>query len=178
VPSKLNGNRLVSGTTWLGNNACGLQEAALAEADRDQAKLEAEAEAYRNTTLADAEAQAARVRADATAHAERSTAEGRADANKALAESLRQGNQELIAASRIIEQLPELVNAASRGIASSNLTVLNGAAGVNEMLAGLIGQGLAVLDLLRTSTSAGANGTATVPAAPSPRRSRLMARRS
>ena len=61
---------------------------------------------------------------------------------------------------------PELVNAASRGIASSNLTVVNGAAGVNEMLAGLIGQGLAVLDLLRTSTSAGANGTGTVPAAP------------
>jgi uncharacterized membrane protein YqiK len=149
----------------LNAEADAFRKRALAEADRDQAKLEAEAEAYRNTTLADAEAQAARVRADATAHAERSTAEGQADANKALAESLRQGNQELIAASRIIEQLPELVNAASRGIASSNLTVLNGAAGVNEMLAGLIGQGLAVLDLLRTATSAGANGTGTVPAA-------------
>ena len=150
----------------LNAEADAFRKRALAEADRDQAKLEAEAEAYRNTTLAEAEAQAARVRADATAHAERSTAEGQADANKALAESLRQGNQELIAASRIIEQLPELVNAASRGIASSNLTVLNGAAGVNEMLAGLIGQGLAVLDLLRTSTSAVANGTGTVPAAP------------
>ena len=105
----------------LNAEADAFRKRALAEADRDQAKLEAEAEAHRNTTLADAEAQAARVRADATAHAERSTAEGQADANKALAESLRQGNQELIAASRIIEQLPELVNAASRGIASSNL---------------------------------------------------------
>ena len=152
----------------LNAEADAFRKRALAEADRDQAKLAAEAEAYRNTTLADAEAQAARVRADATAHAERSTAEGQADANKALAESLRQGNQELIAASRIIEQLPELVNAASRGIASSNLTVLNGAAGVSEMLAGLIGQGLAVLDLLRTSTSAGANGAGTVPATAGP----------
>ncbi|HEX9031708.1 MAG TPA: SPFH domain-containing protein [Streptosporangiaceae bacterium] len=127
---------------------------AIAEADRDQAKLAAEADAYRNTTIAEAEAQSARVRADAAAHAERATAQGEADANKARADSLREGNQELIAASRIIEQLPDLVEAASRGIAGSNLTVLNGASGVNEMIAGLIGQGLAVLDLLRTSTTA------------------------
>lgn len=132
------------------------RQRALAEASRDQARFAADAEAYRNTTLAEAESQAARVRADATAHAERATAEGEADANKARAASLREGNQELIAASRIIEQLPELVEAASHGIAGSNLTVLNGAAGVNEMIAGLVGQGLAVLDLLRTSTAAAA----------------------
>ncbi len=135
---------------------------AVAEADRDQAKFAADAEAYANTTLADAEAQAARVRADAAAHAERSTADGKADANRALAESLRDGNQELIAASRIIEELPELVNAASRGIAGSNLTVLNGAAGVSEVLAGLMSQGMAVLDLLRSSTAASADGKAAI----------------
>jgi flotillin len=56
-------------------------------------------------------------------------------------------------------QLPELVEAAARGIAGSNLTVLNGAAGVNEMLAGLVGQGLAVLELLRASTSAASAGS-------------------
>src|SRR5258707_254906 len=94
-----------------------------------------------------------------TPHAERATAEGQADANNARAASLREGNQELIAANRIIEQLPELVEAAARGIAGSNLTVLNGAAGVNEVLAGLVGQGMAVLDLLRTSTSAAAAGS-------------------
>jgi flotillin len=139
---------------------------ALAEADRDQARFAADAEAYANTTLADAEAQAARVRADAAAHAERSTADGKADANRALAVSLREGNQELIAASRIIEELPELVNAASRGIAGSNLTVLNGAAGVSEVLAGLISQGMAVLDLLRSSTAAAPNGAQTPSARP------------
>jgi hypothetical protein len=56
-------------------------------------------------------------------------------------------------------QLPELVEAAARGIAGSNLTILNGADGVNEMLAGLVGQGLAVLDLLRASTSAASTGS-------------------
>ena len=97
-----------------------------------------------------------RVSAEAQAHAERATAEGQAAANTARADSLRAGNQELIAASRIIEQLPALVEAASRSIAGSNLTILNGAQGVNEVLAGMIGQGLSILDVLRKSTAAAA----------------------
>src|SRR6185437_3470691 len=114
----------------------------LAEADRDQARLAAEAEAYRQTTLAESEAGAIRVRADAQAHAERSEARGQADANQALAASLREGNQELIAASTLIENLPALVEAAARGLAGANLTVLNGTQGVNEVVAGLVGQGI------------------------------------
>jgi flotillin len=135
----------------------------LAEADRDQAKLAAEAEAFRQTTLAESEATATRVRADAQAHAERAQAEGQADANKALAESLREGNQEVIAASVLIENLPALVDAAARGLAGANLTVLNGTQGVNEIVAGLVGQGISILDLLRkstlTATAASGNGT-------------------
>jgi flotillin len=126
---------------------------AIAEADRDQARFAADAEAYRNTTLADADAKAVTVRAEAAAAAERATAEGEADANKARAASLREGNQELIAANRIIDELPALVEAAARSIAGSNLTILNGAQGVNEMIAGLVGQGLSVLDVLRKSTA-------------------------
>jgi len=133
---------------------------AIAEADRDQARFAADAEAYRNTTLADAEAQAVKVRAEAAAQAERATAEGQADANQARAASLREGNQELIAANRIIDELPELVEAAARSIVGSNLTILNGAQGVNEMIAGLVGQGLSVLDMLRKSTADAAAGGA------------------
>jgi uncharacterized membrane protein YqiK len=128
----------------------------VAEADRDQARLAAEADAYRNTTLAEAEAQAIRVRAEAAAQAERATAAGEADANQARAASLREGNQELIAASRIIEQLPALAEAAARSLAGSNLTILNGTQGMNEVLAGLVGQGLSILDVLRKSTAAAA----------------------
>jgi flotillin len=144
---------------------------ALAEAERDQAKLAAEADAFTNTTLAQADAQAVTVRADAAAHAERATAAGQADANKARAESLREGNQELIAANRIIEELPALVEAASAGIANSHLTVLNGASGVNEMVAGLVGQGLAVLELLRASTAQAAVAVPAGRAQPEPTRS-------
>ena len=135
----------------------------LAEADRDQAKLAAEAEAFRQTTLADSEAKATRLRADANAHAERAQAQGQADANQALAASLREGNQELIAASTLIENLPALVEAAARGLAGANLTVLNGTQGVNEVMAGLVAQGVSILDLLKKSTAvaavSSANGT-------------------
>lgn len=121
----------------------------IAEADRDQAKLAAEAESFRQRTLAEAEAESTRLRADARAHAERAEAQGQADANQALAASLREGNQELIAASTLIENLPALAEAAARGLAGAHLTVLNGTQGVNEVVAGLIGQGMSILDLLK-----------------------------
>ena len=127
----------------------------MAEAERDQARLAAEAESYRQTTLADAKAKTVLVQADAEAHAERAIAEGQADANRARAESLRQGNQELIAADRLMENLPAIVEAAARGLAGANLTVLNGTQGVSEVVAGMVGQGLSIFELLK---HAAANG--------------------
>jgi flotillin len=133
----------------------------LAEAQRDQAKFDAEGAAFRRTTLAEAEAKAVKVQADGSAYAERTVAEAQAVANAARAGSLRDGNQELIAASRIIEALPAIVDAAARGIADSNLTIFNGAEGVNQVVAGLVGQGMSILDTLRRSTAGAAhNGTA------------------
>ncbi len=124
----------------------------LAEADRDQARLVTDADAYRKTTTATADAQAVLVRAEAEANAERATAQAEADANTARADSLRQGNQELIAAQAIVESLPAIVEAAARGLAGANLTVLNGTQGVNDVVAGLVGQGLTVFSALRKAT--------------------------
>jgi uncharacterized membrane protein YqiK len=131
----------------------------LAEAARDQSKFEAEGTAYQRTTLAEAEAQAARVQADGAAYAERTTADAQAAANQARAGSLRDGNQELIAANRIVENLPAIVEAAAKGIADANLTVLNGAEGVSQLLANLVGQGMSILDVLRSAAAPGAVGT-------------------
>jgi flotillin len=138
----------------------------LAEAERDGAKFSAEGEAFRRTTLATAEAEAARIQADAAAYAARATAAAQADANRAQAASLAGGNQELIAASRIVEALPSLATAAAQGISSSNLTILNGAEGVGQVVTGLVGQGLSILDTLRhaTAAAAGGNGQVAVPA--------------
>jgi flotillin len=121
----------------------------IAEADRDQARFTTEAEAYRKRALAEADRDA-----------QRATAEGAADANRARAASLREGNQELIAASKLIDALPALVEAAARGIADSNLTILNGTQGVNEVVTGIVGQGLSILDVLKRSTSAAAASAA------------------
>jgi flotillin len=138
------------------------RQRAIAEAARDQAKFAADTDAYRTATLAAAQAQAAKVQADAAAYAERATAEADAHANRSRAGSLAGGNEELIAAHRIVESLPELVTAAAQGLAASNLTVLNGTEGLGQVMTGLVGQGLTVLEALRRSTAA-------VPPAPASR---------
>jgi flotillin len=146
----------------LAADADAYRQTTLAEAARQQARHAADAEAYRQTTEADAEAKATLLRANAAADAERATAQADADANIARAGSLREGNQELIAAERIVESLPAIVEAAARSLAGANLTVLNGAQGVNDVVAGLVGQGLTILDLLRRATAlpaSAANGT-------------------
>jgi flotillin len=134
----------------------------LAESQRDQAKFEAEAEAYRRTTVATADSQAVRARADGDAYAEKVMADAEAGANSARASSLGEGNQELIAAARLVETLPQLVEAAAAGIAKSNLTILNGTDGVNEVAAGIVGQGLAILDALKNSKSLNGQAKPTV----------------
>src|SRR5712671_5815010 len=137
------------------------QQTALAQRHAELAaqRLEAEvrrpadAEAYRKRTLAEADRDQSRFAAEATAFSKRTIAEAEAEANMARAASLREGNQELIAANRLVEVLPALVDAAARGLAGSNLTILNGTEGVNEVVAGLIGQGLSILDALKKSAS-------------------------
>jgi flotillin len=136
----------------------------LAEAEREKAKFSAEGEAFRRKMLAQAEAEAARIQADAVAYAERTTAQAQAEANRARAASLADGNQELIAASSIVEALPALVAAAAQGIASSNLTILNGTDGIGEVMTGLIGQGMSILDTLRKAGAVSAHANGQVPA--------------
>jgi flotillin len=82
----------------------------------------AEAEAERIRTLARAQAEATKLSAGAAA------AEGRI----AL-------DQQLIA------QLPELLRAAAEGLQGANLTILNGADGLNGTVASLASQGMAIL---------------------------------
>lgn len=133
------------------------QQTALAQRQAELAaqRLEAEvrrpadAEAYRRTTLATADATAVRAQAEGAAYAERVLAQAQAEANSARAASLEGGNQELIAANHLVEMLPALVEAAARGIAQSNLTIVNGAEGVSEMVTGIVGQGLSILEALK-----------------------------
>jgi flotillin len=85
----------------------------------------AQAEAERIRTLAKAQADATRLSAEAAA------AQGRI----AL-------DQQLIA------QLPDMLRAAAEGLQGSNLTVLNGADGLNATVSSLAAQGMAILNTL------------------------------
>jgi flotillin len=49
----------------------------------------------------------------------------------------------------IIEQLPQIVKEAASGLRGANVNILNGADGLGEMAAGLVGQGLAILDSVK-----------------------------
>ena len=49
----------------------------------------------------------------------------------------------------LIEQLPQIVKEAAAGLAGANLSVLNGADGLSEIAAGLVAQGLTILDSVK-----------------------------
>ena len=49
----------------------------------------------------------------------------------------------------LIDQLPQIVKEAAAGLAGANVNVLNGADGLGEIAAGLVGQGLTILDAVR-----------------------------
>jgi flotillin len=138
----------------------------LAEANRDTVKFNTEAEANRKRMIADADADAEKVRAAADAQAKRHEADGDAYAQRTVAaaeaeainvraDALSDGNQSLIAANKLIDALPTLVTEAAKGISGSNLTILNGTEGVNDVVAGVVSQGLTIYEALRKSVSVG-----------------------
>ncbi len=139
------------------------QQAVLAEqslvaaknADLREAQLIAEvlkpaqAEAERIRTLARADAEATRLSAEAA------SAQGRIALDQLL-----------------IEQLPDMLRAASEGLQGANLTVLDGAEGLNGTVASLAGQGLAMFRSLSAAlpgdtsdSTSGAPGRADLPTA-------------
>jgi uncharacterized membrane protein YqiK len=105
--------------------------------------------AQRNAELRQAELIAEVVRpAEAEAERIRALARAQADATKLSAEAA--AAQDRIALDQaIIQQLPELVRAAAIGLKDANITVLDGAEGLNSVVASLAAQGVAVLDAIR-----------------------------
>jgi uncharacterized membrane protein YqiK len=54
----------------------------------------------------------------------------------------------------LIDQLPLIVREAANGLANANINVLNGADGLGQIAAGLVGQGLTIFDSLKHGMSA------------------------
>jgi flotillin len=93
---------------------------------------------------AEAEAEKVRVLAQADAQRTRIMAEAAASNNRVALDRM------------LIEQLPQIVKEAAGGLAGANVSVLNGADGLGEIAAGLVSQGLAILE----SVKAGLSGSA------------------
>jgi len=111
-------------------------ELALREAELREKQLiaevvkPAEADAQRVRVLAKADAEAMEIQAGAAASNDR------------------------VALDRlIIEQLPQIVKEAATGLRGANVNILSGADGLGEMAAGLVGQGLAILDSVKKGLS-------------------------
>jgi len=138
-----------------------------AEVDRAQAQAAqagplAEAQAQREvlqmrTELAERAAElrqqelVAEVVKPAEAEAERVRILAVADAEKMKIQAEAAASHNRVALDRmLIDQLPEIVKQAAQGLAGANLTVLNGASGLSEVATGLVGQGLAIFDSLRS----------------------------
>ncbi|MCI4066361.1 SPFH domain-containing protein [Micromonospora sp. R77] len=106
--------------------------------------------AERNAELRQAELIAEVVRpAQAEAERIRTLAQAQADATKLSAEAAAAQNR-IALDQRIIEQLPDMLRAAAAGLQGANVTVLNGADGLNGVVASLAGQGMALLDAVRS----------------------------
>ncbi len=54
----------------------------------------------------------------------------------------------------LIDQLPQIVKEAAGGLAGANVNVLNGAEGLGELTAGLVAQGLTILDSVKQNLAA------------------------
>jgi flotillin len=95
----------------------------------------AEAEAQRVRILAQAEAERMKIQAEAAASYDR------------------------VALDRmLIDQLPQIVREAAGGLAGANVNILNGADGLSELAAGLVGQGLTILDSVKKNLSTSSDG--------------------
>ena len=86
--------------------------------------------------------------AEAEAERTRVTAEAEANRIKIQAEAAASHNR--VALDRmLIDQLPLIVREAAAGLASADITVLNGADGLGEIAAGLVSQGLSIFDTVK-----------------------------
>src|SRR6266480_2508083 len=110
-----------------------------AQADLAQEQAQLRQQQLVSEVVKPAEAEAERVRILAVADAERTRiqAEAAASNNRVALDQL------------LINQLPQIVKEAAAGLAGANVSVLNGADGLGEIAAGLVGQGMTILDAVR-----------------------------
>src|SRR5215472_16400231 len=86
----------------------------------------------------------------AEAEAEKVRILAQADAERMRLQAAAAASHDRVALDRmLIEQLPQIVREAAAGLAGANVSVLNGADGLSEVAAGLVAQGMTILDSVK-----------------------------
>jgi uncharacterized membrane protein YqiK len=130
--------------------AMAAQAGPLAQAEAQQAVIAAQAELALHQAelrqkqliaevIRPAEAEAEKVKILAQAEAERTR----------IAAAAAASNDRVALDQMLINQLPQIVKEAAAGLQGANVSVLNGADGLGEIAAGLVSQGLTILDSVR-----------------------------
>src|SRR6266568_3929857 len=124
----------------------------LAQAQATMGVLAAQTElAHRQAELRQRQLVAEVVR-PAEAEAEKVRILAQADAQRVKFQAEAAASHQRIALDRmLIDQLPQIVREAAGGLAGANVSVLNGADGLSEIAAGLVGQGLTILESVKKS---------------------------
>lgn len=117
------------------------QSGPLAQAESQKAVLQAQAElAVRNSELKEKELVAS-VEKPASAEAYRIRTIAQAEAERIRIQAEATATEQGIALQRmLVEKMPEIIAAAASQLANANVTVLNGADGMGQLIAGLAGQ--------------------------------------
>ena len=141
------------------------QAGPLAQAESQKAVLQAQAElAVRNAELKEKELVASVEKpAAAEAYKIRTIAQAEAERTRIQAEATATG-QGIALQRMLVEKMPEIISAAASQLANANVTVLNGADGMGQLLAGLAGQAGQLLRVVQDGIGAPTLTAAVAPA--------------
>ena len=126
------------------------QSGPLANADSQREVIKAQTELAERQAALRQQQLVAEVIKPAEAEAERTRVTAEAEANRIKIQAEAAASHNRVALDRmLIDQLPLIVREAAAGLASADITVLNGADGLGEIAAGLVSQGLSIFDTVK-----------------------------
>jgi regulator of protease activity HflC (stomatin/prohibitin superfamily) len=131
------------------------QAGPLAQAEAQRAVIAAQAELAQHQAGLRQQQLVAEVIRPAEAEAEKVKILAKADAERTrIAAEAAASNNRVALDQMLIAQLPQIVKEAAGGLAGANVSVLNGADGLGEIAAGLVSQGLTILESVRRGVGA------------------------
>jgi flotillin len=126
------------------------QSGPLAQAGAEQEVIQAQTQVANKQAALRQQELMAEVVKPAEADAEKVRVMAKADAERMEIQAKAAASYNRVALDRmLIDQLPQIVREAAAGLANANINVLNGADGLGQLAAGLVGQGLTIFESVK-----------------------------